>query len=544
MNKPKRKYVHPFDLAMNPWGVFVSQSEEPTPLRFKFAPEVRAAIEEHIGNHEAERGAMLGGNRERAEVTAVYLDLTARTAGAEYSPDVDTLNRVLKDWEADGIEFLGFVHSHPRGVRHPSGADEEYAGRILQAMSGLKSMLMPIVMTKPNAGEYELLGYVATRSNNRVTVSAAAIETSPELDDQSRVGGVSPPKKPILAPNDVRTTTASAGHNCPGASLQALQERAVSAYDLERLASTRVVVMGVGGARGLVESLARCFVGEFVLIDHDESSASNVATQAAFLDDIGVPKVAALAERIRAINPYARISTLKCRAQDLAESKWRELLTPGAGARYVTLLIMTDNFETQAFGNRLALHFAVPSVAAGMYDQGGGCEVTFTHPEVTPACHRCATSSRYAAYLQSGYRNGTTSAGTPFPAIDMFNGLIGYVALAVMHHGSDHKRWGPLLQRIGPRNLVLCKLSPDFELQPVDRALSGADSERMLAVNTAWCPQPGDHPKNHPNWEQCPDCGGHGDLRPLAGSFVADLYTMRLRVPDALREPTPRFEPA
>jgi len=508
-----------------------SPQKEEIAATYTAAPAVLDAIENHIGKHHAERGAMLGGSRERSEITAVHVDLSARTAGAEYSPDVETLNRVLNEWNEAEIEFLGFVHSHPRGVRRPSGADEQYAERILGVISGLETMLMPIVMTEPDTGAYELLGYVARKDEDgQVTVSRAHITVDVALTAKSRVGGeeTSRRKKPWGG------TTASPVVS--DVALDELRVRVRNAYDGDRLAHTRVVVMGVGGARGLLESLARCFVGEFVLIDHDVSSASNVGTQAAFVDDIGVTKVSALADRIRAINPYAKVSSYACRAQDMDARQWERILTPDNGARFVTLLSMTDDFYTQAFGNRLALQFGVPSVAAGMYGQGEGCEVTFTHPDVTPACHRCALSSRYEAYLKQGYTNAVTSHGTPYPAIDVFNGLIGCIALAVMHHGSDHPRWGNLLRRIGNRNLVLAKLWPDFSLPSIDAALRGADAEQLFGPVTVWRAQPGDHPKNDPSWAQCPDCGGHGDLRQAKGSFVADLYRMRGELPESLRD--------
>ena len=57
--------------------------------------------------------------------------------------------------------------------------------------------------------------------------------------------------------------------------------RVQTAYDVPLLAQSRVVVVGTGGARGLVEDLARTGIGEIGLIDPDVSSVENVGTQAA-----------------------------------------------------------------------------------------------------------------------------------------------------------------------------------------------------------------------------------------------------------------------
>ncbi|MBL8310665.1 MAG: ThiF family adenylyltransferase [Burkholderiales bacterium] len=533
----RKQHRHPFaSFPLNPffpsWSLALPEAREAIP--FTASSAVLEVIETHIGQHRAERGAMLGGNRARGEVTAVHIDLSARTAGAEYSPDVDTLNCVLKQWEGEGIEFLGFVHSHPSGIRRPSTADQEYAGRILSAMPGLDAMLMPIVMTVPDTGRYELLAYAAVRAEGtHAEVVPACITVNSALDSVAKisVGEEQAAKKPDAG---------AAASAAPAVALDELRARVVAAYDGPRLARTRVVVIGVGGARGVIEGLARAFVGEFVLIDHDQSSASNVATQAAYVSEIGTPKVAALAARVLEINPYARIRLLPRRAESISEQNWARLLTPEGDIEHVTLLAMADDFYAQALGHRLALNYGVPSVAAGMFKQGDGFNVTFTHPEVTPACHRCALSSQYAAYLDRDFVNDTTSHGTPYCAIEQFNGVIEYVTLAVMHHGSAHPRWGGLLKSIGNRNLVLGRLWPDFTLPSIDGALANADRERLIGPCTVWCPQPGDHPKNNPAWAQCPDCGGLGDLYRAKGTFDGALQQVRREVPDALRgDPTP-----
>ena len=184
----------------------------------------------------------------------------------------------------------------------------------------------------------------------------------------------------------------------------------------------------------------------------------------------------------------------------------------------ITLLCgFTDDFSAQARITRLALQFGLPSLCAQMYREGRVAEITFTYPGVTPACHRCMLSPRYRAYLEEGFRNTVTSDGSPIFATTRLNSLAGQIAMALLHHGTFHPRWGDMLRRIGNRTLVQLRLHPDVSLKVFDRVFSGADTERVFFDEAVWLPQEPD-----PN---CPDCGGTGDLRTAKGTF-ADTRVM------------------
>ena len=150
-----------------------------------------------------------------------------------------------------------------------------------------------------------------------------------------------------------------------------------------------------------------------------------------------------------------------------------------------------------------------------------GVEVTFTHPEVTPACHRCALGPRYRWYLEEGHKNDVTSHGTPIFATTRLNAIKGYVTLALLHHGTDHPRWGGLLQRMGNRNLVQIRLDPDLAttlpLSTFDKTFEGAKTGRLLFDEAVWLAQEPECPET--GFPPCPDCGGEGDLRSVMGSI-------------------------
>lgn len=78
---------------------------------------------------------------------------------------------------------------------------------------------------------------------------------------------------------------------------------------LERLRNAHVCVVGVGGVGSwTVEALARTGVGALTLIDLDDICITNVNRQLHALDgQIGWPKVTALAERVRLIQPTCRV---------------------------------------------------------------------------------------------------------------------------------------------------------------------------------------------------------------------------------------------
>jgi tRNA threonylcarbamoyladenosine dehydratase len=88
--------------------------------------------------------------------------------------------------------------------------------------------------------------------------------------------------------------------------------RLYGAAALPRLAAAQVCIVGVGGVGSwVVEGLARSGVGALTLIDLDDVCLTNVNRQLPALDgNIGRPKVDALAERVRLINPHCAVTTM------------------------------------------------------------------------------------------------------------------------------------------------------------------------------------------------------------------------------------------
>ena len=483
--------------------------------------EVYDEIAATVGSMKAEQGGALGWSEGDRVVRFFRFDGTARTTGATYSPDDTSLNVMFReDWNPRGIRLAGFVHSHPRGYARPSGGDLAYAQRILAAIPDLPYLVLPIAQTVPDTGTFRLVPFLAVRDGGTVSVRHVGLDILDrgEGDDAG-------------AAASARATT-----RIPDVAF----DRVENAYDLIRMARSRIVAVGAGGAASFLEDLGRCGVGEFVLIDPDVVTEANIATQQVYRKDVGRPKVSALAERLGDINPRARIEAVTASLGDLDDKAMRDLclgpIGDGPVLPEVSLLCgLTDSFHAQARVNALALDLGLPSLCAQVYREGRGAEVTFTYPGLTPACHRCILASRYRAYLAEGYHNQVTSHGTPIFATTRLNAVKGFIALALLHHraglppGAAANRFAGLAARIGNRNLVQIRMDPDLsevlQIRTFDRVFGGADQDSLLFDETVWRPQ--DPEPGGDGAKPCPDCGGTGDLRDAMGTFT-DTREIRL----------------
>ena len=86
-------------------------------------------------------------------------------------------------------------------------------------------------------------------------------------------------------------------------------EQLVGKEAMNRLASSRVAVFGIGGVGGyVVEALARCGVGTLDLIDSDEVALSNINRQIIALHStVGQKKAEVMARRVADIHPEATV---------------------------------------------------------------------------------------------------------------------------------------------------------------------------------------------------------------------------------------------
>jgi proteasome lid subunit RPN8/RPN11 len=202
--------------------------------------QVYDQIESTIGCLTAETGGMIGGDRRKGLVTHFHFDGLASKTGVTYSPDVVEVNRVLSEvWTPQGVELLGFVHSHPGGPRQPSPGDLVYAENILKAMPSMSEIILPIVMPKPDTGRFEVLPFTVFLTIFHTTCMTSQPLKLAVVDD---------------APHEIAPLFERQPHFA----------RVVGAYDLARLERSRIVAVGCGGSASFLEDMARAGVGEFV----------------------------------------------------------------------------------------------------------------------------------------------------------------------------------------------------------------------------------------------------------------------------------------
>lgn len=112
----------------------------------RITAEVIDQIMNTIGARPPESGGILLGPADSQDVTAYYFDNTARCSGVTYTPDTDLLQKLIDErWTPAGLEFRGFVHSHP-GLCRLSHGDLDYIRNILAANPQMQRFIAPIVL--------------------------------------------------------------------------------------------------------------------------------------------------------------------------------------------------------------------------------------------------------------------------------------------------------------------------------------------------------------------------------------------------------------
>lgn len=105
---------------------------------------------------------------------------------------------------------------------------------------------------------------------------------------------------------------------------KALDERHGKALQ-DKLERATVAICGLGGlGSNIAISLARAGIGELILIDFDQVDITNLHRQQYKASQIGRYKTDALAENLREISPYVKLTT---HTQKISEENYAELLS-------------------------------------------------------------------------------------------------------------------------------------------------------------------------------------------------------------------------
>ena len=164
--------------------------------------------------------------------------------------------------------------------------------------------------------------------------------------------------------------------------------REIGGQGQKKLRAARVLVVGAGGLGSpVLQYLAAAGVGTIGVIDDDTVSNSNLQRQVLFGEnDLGQPKVFAVAKRLVDLNPYVSVLPYNRRLDaDIAD----DLLSD-----FDLVLDGTDNFQTRALVNETCVKLGKP-LLSGAITQWEGQVSLFNGTKNSP-CYACIFPSEPA----------------------------------------------------------------------------------------------------------------------------------------------------
>jgi len=164
-------------------------------------------------------------------------------------------------------------------------------------------------------------------------------------------------------------------------------ERLIGAKNLQRLAASKVGIIGLGsGGSFVAQCLAMSGVGKFTLVDDDTVEEVNIPRHVADRRDLGRPKAEAMADLIRLRNPEAqaeaRVGRIEAHIDALDDLD--------------IVVVAVDVEQVKYIINEACLKRQLPAVYAGVYERGEGGDVVVIYPTAGP-CYAC-----WAAKLREG----------------------------------------------------------------------------------------------------------------------------------------------
>lgn len=289
-----------------------------------------------------------------------------------------------------------------------------------------------------------------------------------------------------------------------------------STMDVDRLRQSSVTTIGVGGSAGLLGNLARCGIGTFHLFDPDVVGAENIARQEHLPEQIGRPKVLAVANSIRQIDPSTRVLPVPRDFLAFSDDEIEALIGDTD-----LIIAAADVFPVAARVNELALRLNKPALWIGLYAEGVAGEIVFWHPGID-ACLRCLCQKRYEAQArarESGQSIDPSSDGCTIFDVALLDSIAGQLAIGLLTRGSDD-RHGRLIDALGDRNFLQIQIDPAwmFRQRPLvrEQLQIPADNDTFFS----WCticrrdPDGGQPP--------CPDCVRFRGRRSVPSVFPAN----------------------
>lgn len=503
----------------------IRSKADKTPL-ITFSKKVLDAFREDVGRYYPETGGMLASSKNRNEIDLCYFDVHSKNTPGTFYYDVETMSEVYRNWKSKGYITNGIYHSHPAGAIRPSYHDISTALLHLDFFR-LDYFYLPIFQPKRN-GQYSMYFYVVHRNGRQLVVKLEYILKAEAVGYSYEQGKEWQMSYSIQELREYRKTIDNSKEmqKQPAAGNDAVKSPIdekdyfgkVRTLYPENVLDKVIVCVGTGGARSFLENMARGGFKNFVLMDADVVSPSNIATQGVYISEMGKKKVEVIRDRILDINPEAKVICVDRFLDDqLSDEEFKGFLKsfPGKEPKDYLILGCTDNFDAQKRSSFLALKYGMPYLAAMMYEGGAAAELIFVYPGVTESCPRCLLRDRFEKY-ENGFVNDVDSSACPIFATERMNALKGYVALMLlMYRESPGSMFDTMLDEVKDRNFVEIRMNPHLKDSKLgiglfDRVLDSA-SRYAYMDETLWIPQHPDRPEY--SEKPCLLCGGTGDLR-------------------------------
>lgn len=500
-----------------------------------------------VGKIPAESGGMIGSKADRNKIDLYVFDKNSKNSLASFYYDQDTMSVHYRDWKSKGYKANGFVHSHPNGAIRPSYHDISTA-LLHMEFWGNDYFMMPIIQSKKN-GFYTVYFYVAELKGGNVSTTLQYVLRATEngyeyipyefWSESYSVGELAKyrnrtEEKTSLEKNirPKKIQSSYQPHNQVTECVVTKKEdvdksKLFSKVDNllpEAVRQKVIVCVGAGGAREFLANMARNGFKNFIIIEHDTVSETNVATQAVYVDEIGRSKVEVIKEEILNINPDAKVVCVdKFLDENMPDEEFKSYMDNFKNKKPTDYLILgcTDNFAAQERSAALALKYGTPYLAAMMYKGGVGAELIFTYPGVTPSCPRCLLRHRYEQY-ENGFKNDVDSSSCSYFATSVMNAYKGYIAMMILaYHSAPMSEYNSMLDGVKDRNFVWIRLSPNIKdvlgIGLFDKAFVGAERYTFMG-EPIWVPQVPDSERF--GVDNCKLCGGTGDLSSLINKWI------------------------
>jgi molybdopterin/thiamine biosynthesis adenylyltransferase len=186
------------------------------------------------------------------------------------------------------------------------------------------------------------------------------------------------------------------------------------------MAGKTVLVAGSGGNIGshFTPHLARMpEAGRIILVDRDAYEARNLGNQDILARDVGRPKAAVQARRLRSIRPDLDVEAIHAAAESLPLGRWRTDL----------VVSCLDSRVARQVVNERAWRWGVPWADAGVLGSEWLARVNVYLPSATAPCLECGWSEQDYRQLEQHY-----PCGQPAPAPNDASSALGALAAAML----------------------------------------------------------------------------------------------------------------